>query len=449
MKELGLTVEDTTIIYTLLPITQVLFSPVAGFVADKLRRYRNVLLFFLIMTTLLAVAMMYVPAIEKKYHEPSIITILCDAENLVIGSCKKFFKNNTSENVMYLESCHFKCNKAEQFINITWPVAIYRTNFLRECEYNVTSICALTTTILPSNCSIICRELNAVANVPSQTTRKGFYLTFTLYAVLRIAYNIVTVTASTLVNSSAIALTETKAEVGEYGKQRFWAMFALAIFSPLAGILIDIISVDDGKTNYAPAFHIHNGLICMATVAAWFVDFEMEDKPPGYIETFKNVWKLLKFPSVFVFIIVIFWLGTVWGFLETFLFWFSQELGSPAYLMGLTITVGSLSSLPFLYYAKFFVSKIGYANLVSFGALMYMIRCVGCSFLINPWWIMPFEAMEIFTYHLLWVTAVTYAAHISPPGLLATIQGFLDSLHFGVGQGSGSLIGGSLISILG
>lgn len=67
----------------------------------------------------------------------------------------------------------------------------------------------------------------------------------------------------------------------------------------------------------------------------------------------------------------------------------------------------------------------------------------------NPWLCLSFEAMEAFTLHLMWVSAVTYAASLTPPGLTATIQGTIGSIHYGVGRGLGSFIGGGLMAAFG
>ena len=207
----------------------------------------------------------------------------------------------------------------------------------------------------------------------------------------------------------------------------------MAIFPPLAGVLVDVFSVGE-STNYAPAFHTHNFLQLLTGISVWYLDFEMEDAPKSYLETFKNFWMLIRNPTIFFLLILIFWIGTVWGFMESFLFWFLLELNSPTYFLGLTVTVGSIVGLPFLHYSRLIVSKLGHANVLSIAVMMYMIRCVGVSFLHNAWWIMPFETLEIFTFHLMWVAAATYAASLSPPGLLATIQGFIEGVHYGVGK---------------
>jgi len=38
--------------------------------------------------------------------------------------------------------------------------------------------------------------------------------------------------------------------------------------------------------------------------------------------------------------------GFVWGFLENFLFWLLEDLGSPKLLMGVSLAVGTLTVIP-------------------------------------------------------------------------------------------------------
>ncbi|XP_054708752.1 major facilitator superfamily domain-containing protein 6-like [Uloborus diversus] len=460
MKELGLTVEETAVVYTLLPITQFLSSPLAGFIADRIGKYRDVLLLSILMTIVIATALLYVPPISPNItRNNSAAEIYCKNERLIFERCDNFSLLQTTEKELELQMCNMRCDKLtfkNSFIDMPLTIKLMKNS--RDCAHEVESIiiqknissltCDLHSPSIPSNCSIMCHMMNSTLENPADS-KSGRQLTFYLYCTFRIIYNIFSAIGFTLVNSSAIALTEMDRESGEYGRQRFWAILGMAVFSPLAGIMVDLISTEDGVMNYAPAFHFHNVLSLLTGIAVWYLNFEIEDTESSFVESFKNFWQLVKRPSIFFLLIVVFWLGTMWGFLESFLFWFMSELGSPKYMMGLTVTIGSLAGLPFLHYSRYIVSKIGHANLLSIAVFMYMIRGIGCSYLIDPWWILPFEVLEIFTYHLMWVAAATYAAQLSPPGLLATIQGIIEGVHYGVGQGSGSLIGGSLISSLG
>jgi hypothetical protein len=61
-----------------------------------------------------------------------------------------------------------------------------------------------------------------------------------------------------------------------------------------------------------------------------------------------------------VFLTLIMFAGTFWGFIEAFLFWYLDDLGASHFLMGWTVAVGMITSLPFLVNIKtnFFVEHL-------------------------------------------------------------------------------------------
>ena len=46
----------------------------------------------------------------------------------------------------------------------------------------------------------------------------------------------------------------------------------------------------------------------------------------------------------------------------------------------------------------------------------------------------PFEALEVLTYQLMWVAAVTYCPILAPRGLLATMTGVAGAVHYSMGR---------------
>lgn len=52
----------------------------------------------------------------------------------------------------------------------------------------------------------------------------------------------------------------------------------------------------------------------------------------------------------------------------------------------------------------------------------------------NAWWALAFEVLEVFTIHLMWVAAITYGAALSSESVLATVQGTICGVHYGIGE---------------
>ena len=271
-------------------------------------------------------------------------------------------------------------------------------------------------------------------------------LTFWLYFFLRIIFQIFLSIAFTLLDATALVMSET--EDVDYGKQRFWAIFATGLFSPICGWLVDGFSEgkDEFSTNYSPTFWFFNALVLVTIFTMFILNIDVAPPP-------KNIWTnikpILKSFQIWVFLIMVFILGTCWGFVESFLFWYLLDLNAPKYLLGLTLTTGAITSLPFLHSSEWFVEKAGHVNLLILAFVFYLIRFVGYSVIHSPWWCIPFEAMEAFTAHLMWVAAATYSAKLAPKGLMATVQSVVGGLHYGVGRGAGSMVGGSLMAVFG
>lgn len=364
MKQLGLTMVEMTAVYAILPIIQLLGTPIAGFMADKTGNYKSVLMLSLstcIVTTLL---IQYIVPARKARDPNATAAVTAAAEEDSLGD------------TLYM-------------------------------------------------------------------------VTFWLYLFIRIFHQVAVGLSYVLLDTTTIVLAEQNNS--SYGRQRFWAILATGIFSPICGFIIDHISYTFDPfgqkiNNYAPAFHFFNVLTLLTLLNSAMIDVKISALP-------KNVWSnvrpLLKSANVWIFLFSVFIMGSCWGFLESFLFIHLQKLDAPNYLLGLTVTVGAMVGLPFLYGSEWFVNKVGAVQLLLVALAVYFVRLVGYSLLDNPWWCIPYELMEAFTLHLMWVATVRLAYQISPPGMLATLQAVVGGLNFGVGRGFGSLVGGAVIVLYG
>ena len=158
---------------------------------------------------------------------------------------------------------------------------------------------------------------------------------------------------------------------------------------------------------------------------------------------------MAKNAEVVAFLGMMMFAGTFWGYIEAFLFWYMDDLNAPKAYMGWTVAVGMVTSLPFLIFSGPITDTIGHMNVIILGMLAYTGRMLGYSFITNPVFVYPFEALEGLTMALMMTSAVTYVAKISTPSTIASVMGMMGALFFGVGKGSGSLFGGILMSYIG
>jgi MFS family permease len=189
--------------------------------------------------------------------------------------------------------------------------------------------------------------------------------------------------------------------------------------------------------------------ICIAISSIITMVMELRiEKPPASM--MKNIVGLLKMVEVDIFFVMIFCMGTIWGFLYNFLFLYLGELGGTKSLMGLTAMVANLAGIPILLFAQELIQKAGQINIILFGALMYTARMFVYSWIANPWWGLVLECLgEVCCLHLVWVAAATYINNIGGEGMRATMQGFIRLTHFSAGRSLGTFVGGVMISSLG
>ncbi|XP_068213541.1 LOW QUALITY PROTEIN: major facilitator superfamily domain-containing protein 6-A-like [Palaemon carinicauda] len=298
-----------------------------------------------------------------------------------------------------------------------------------------------------ANCTLQCKAyVSRDALCSNKVTEEDIdpMLTFWCYLLVRILNTLTLATSFTLFDGAAIAVV--REHKGDYGLQRLYGNLGGIVITPISGQLIDYFSEVNNFQDYRPAFYVYCFMKVLAAIIILFVDLDFRQPSNRVLKDFRM---LIKKPEIVSFLAVMLITGTCYGLLDTFLFWLLQDLGATKFLMGITVTVGSVAGIPVLIASGYIFKKLGLANTIVLGMLVYFIRMIGYSFLTSPWWCMPFESLECFTVSLLGAAAVSYAAELSTPATLATLQGVYGGLHYGVGRGIGSLIGGFMMKPIG
>ncbi|XP_045110373.1 major facilitator superfamily domain-containing protein 6-like [Portunus trituberculatus] len=268
--------------------------------------------------------------------------------------------------------------------------------------------------------------------------------TIWLYLMVRILNGITLAASFSLFDGATMAIT--KQYGGDYGLQRLYSNVGSIVMTPISGALIDYFSDRGGLQDYRPTFYLYCGLKVLAAVVILFLDLDFRQPSSRVLKDFRS---LLKKPEILSFLIVMLIAGTCFGVLDTFLFWLLQDLGAQKYLMGITVTVGFSAGVPVLVASGYIFKRLGLPNTIVLGFAVYVVRMLGYSFITNPWWCMPFEALECFTVSLMSAAAVSYAADLATPATLTTLQGLYGGIYHGVGRGLGSLVSGFLMAPLG
>ncbi|XP_030748306.1 uncharacterized protein LOC115876613 [Sitophilus oryzae] len=529
MQNIGLKMEDISLVYLSLPITTFLAPPITGYLVDKFGRYKPVVIVSFLLTAVLHHALLLIPGQELPRVQPPGYVIThprrnnvevwwspcpskeCPEEeevDVVLDMCvdhcllKKneeqmnpnlvVYGNGTETGldpgeqddlIFHIGKNNTRTNssiviKLDMHPNLGEPIEQLGIEIEDEGDQNVMELSKRFSNRMLRRYGVKTEELdnldlrcggivygaNYVTKQRIKVMAKDCILqkcqfrhngpkvcppdykesdnkTFWIYFLLRFTGTIMLTAGVTIMDPIALALIEKYG--GDFGKERLFSSLGMAIFSPLTGYIMDLNSQRLGHTDYSAAFYAFDILLIISAGAAFMMP--LGNKLPSD-NVFKDLMNIFKMPKVVVFVMFLYILGNLWGFIESYLFFYLRDLGAPNSLLGVTVTVGTLSSLPFLYGADNIANKIGHVNIIIIAFFAHAARLMGYSFIESAWWCFPFEALESLSVHLMWVAAATYCALLAPSNLLATLIGVCGMAHYSIGRGSGSFIGGHIIS---
>ncbi|XP_037075206.1 uncharacterized protein LOC119096417 isoform X2 [Pollicipes pollicipes] len=290
-------------------------------------------------------------------------------------------------------------------------------------------------------CRLRCADTVARADVcaPDQD-RSSHALTLSLYIGLRVVYAFCLGTTYTLIDTAVLSFC---AQYGiDYGFQRLWGTLAALVVSPLAGRVMDWLSYG-GETNFRPGFYMLGVFRLLSLIVLFFVNISFRNKPSESL--LKYTWRLIQKIELSVLFFVLLLTGMVVGHIETFTYVFLASLGADRTLIGTTITVGSSVELLMLAISGFCLRLFGHVSLIVFGILLYGVRLVGYAVIVDPRYSLLLETLDGIDGGLMNTAAVTYAASMVSPELVATVRGILGCFLFGGGRALGAQLGGYLV----
>ncbi|KAK7067024.1 hypothetical protein SK128_018617 [Halocaridina rubra] len=466
MQQLGITLEEIAIMYAVLPIASLLGPPITGLVADKFGRYGFMFNINIILTGVFHSLLLHVPPAPR----PSL-TFVCDpyGHNLEWEVCDDCFdvRNNT-KGIFELRSCHFTCVSPPEDMTLCYTnsspnntlctsyglqESIFVNGSLRALKSLKKRSCSHTWSDLlhedvhyesvtcPSSCPIVC-DIGGIQQCHELLGTGSPPRTFWVYFGMRLLATFFL--SSAFIMLDATTLAEIKRHRGEFGKQRVLNMVGFSLIPLIAAIIIDRSASSTGEVDYRPAFYLGDAMLAVSVILIARLDLEVELPQESLT---KGLKKIVTRPDIDIFLLLILILGSNYGFIESYLFVYLKELKAPNYLLGLTMTVGCLASIPMLFWADPIVKWMGRHNIFLISFVAYAVRMFGYSYISNPWMCFPFEALEVFTYQLMWVAAATYCPILAPKGLLATMTGVVGAVHYSIGKGVGAFLGGYLISL--
>jgi len=223
-----------------------------------------------------------------------------------------------------------------------------------------------------------------------------------------------------------------------YGRLRLWGSIGWGIAAPVVGRLVESGGIILSFWSYA-------GLMALGILIAVRIPVSGQME----IDLRKGVRTFLSSPAWIVFLVVAFCGGVVLSVISNFLFIFLRDLGANEALLGLTLTFGTISELPVMYFSGRLLHRYRTRQLMLAAVLLFAVRVLAYSFIKIPWVALLIQLLHGPSFSLMWLAGVSYADEIAPAGLGSAAQGLFSGVMLGIGAAAGAFLGGLLYDHVG
>ena len=220
----------------------------------------------------------------------------------------------------------------------------------------------------------------------------------------------------------------------QYGRQRIWGAVGWGVAAPFIGQLIESQGLQWAFWGYAGIMFV--GLLVVQQIPFHPVSVQ--------VPFWRGARTLLSNRAWLVFLLLVFFGGAGQAGIHNYLFLYMNELGASKMLMGLSLSIATISELPMFYYSDRLLARWSAKGLFIFATIMYVVRALALSYIHLPWMILITQLLHGLTFSAMWVAGVSYADEIAPPGLGATAQGLFSGIFMGISAATGAVLGGVL-----
>ncbi|CAB3986155.1 Hypothetical predicted protein [Paramuricea clavata] len=233
-----------------------------------------------------------------------------------------------------------------------------------------------------------------------------------------------------------------------YGKQRLWGSLGHGIASFLVGMLMERsrhLTCGEEFIDYTTSFSVFTIFMLVTLVISANFKFRYKDVE----ETDSSVLSTVLTVHYISFLTAVCYMGMCHGLIHNFLMWFLEDLGGSKTLMGLAISSRNSADLIMFFIVSKLIEIFGQIKIVFIALISYGTIFIAYSTMSNPWFALGVEFLGGFTFAASWTACTSYLAEAAPQESVTTMQGILQSVYWGLGLGTGSILGGHLIHTLG
>jgi len=225
----------------------------------------------------------------------------------------------------------------------------------------------------------------------------------------------------------------------QYGRIRLWGTIGWGVTAPIAGAVLQGCGLQWSFWIYAALMFV-----------ALFVGRQLIFAPAHTEASFRHgVRTLLTDRRWVLFLLMVFMTGIGSSAISTYLSVLMESMKATKTLIGLALTVSTISELPIMFFSNLLLRRLKARGLLILAMAIVGIRCLLYYFVNTSGGVLAIQLLHGLTFPILWVAGVTHAAESAPAGLGATAQGVFSGTLLGFGAAAGSLLGGILIDRLG
>jgi len=240
-----------------------------------------------------------------------------------------------------------------------------------------------------------------------------------------------------LVDNSVMSLLGARGD--RYGRQRMWGAVGWGLTGAVAGVVVERYGLPAGFGGYALLMGI--GL---------FVASRLQVRGGQLGQPFwLGLRTLIRNRPLVVFLLTVFVAGMGTSLVHSYLFLYLRDMGASETLMGLSLTVATVSEVPVFFVSGWLIKRLGARGLMMVSLATLVVRLAAYSVMPWAWMVLPIHLLHGLTFSAMWVAGVSYANEVAPPGLGATAQGLFSGMAMGLGAAAGALLGGLLYDSLG
>jgi MFS transporter, PPP family, 3-phenylpropionic acid transporter len=236
-----------------------------------------------------------------------------------------------------------------------------------------------------------------------------------------------------LVDSAVLTLLGDRKE--RYGRIRLWGTIGYGVIAPFAGNLI-------GRLGLKWAFWGYAILILGGFLLVTRIPFRQGRSNSSFRGGMRD---LLANRPWMLFLVMVFIAGIGNATINNYLFVYMQSLGATNTLMGLALTVSTLSEIPAMFFSDRLLRRFGARGMLIIAMTTIGLRLIGYSLTTQPWVVLLIQLCHGLTFAAIYIAGVYYADQVAPPGMKATTQGMFSGTLMGFGAAAGGLLGGLLL----